>query len=349
MWSAGLYRLYRGTDRFRPAYAGIHENAHRLVIAAAFAAFWPRPPAASQEATVGGEPQVQGELDEIFVTARRRNEVVQDIPVAVSVLDAATLEANGTFNVQRLQQLQPSLQFYTTNPRNSAANIRGLGAPFGLTNDGIEQGVGLYVDDVYYSRAASSTLDFLDVERLEILRGPQGTLYGKNTTAGAITSPRARLRSRRRRGRDLRRQPRLPAGKGRDLRSAVWRNRCRTRGGVCYQPSWHHLQRGHAEPDQRTRQFRPARTGALEGERRAGYQLRGRLQRAGRRVLRAAFRARGHHTAAAGPAVLAARCAAELRAPEHNASTDHRHDSEMRPQVWVVPPSAPTGNWGAVL
>jgi iron complex outermembrane receptor protein len=122
----------------------------------------------------------------IIVTARRRDEAAQEIPVAVSVVGAAEIESTGSFNVGRLTQLSPSLTFYSSNPRNSAANIRGLGAPFGLTNDGIEQGVGLYVDDVYYSRAASSTFDFLDVQQIEILRGPQGTLYGKNTTAGAI-------------------------------------------------------------------------------------------------------------------------------------------------------------------
>ena len=78
------------------------------------------------------------------------------------------------------------MQFYSTNPRNSAINIRGLGAPFGLTNDGIEPGVGLYIDGVFYARPASATLDFLDVDQVEVLRGPQGTLFGKNTTAGAI-------------------------------------------------------------------------------------------------------------------------------------------------------------------
>lgn len=123
---------------------------------------------------------------DIVVTARRREESVQSVPIAISVLSANTLDAAGAFNVNRLQQLQPSIQFYSSNPRNSAINIRGLGAPFGLTNDGIEQGVGFYVDQVYIGRIGVATMDFIDVERLEVLRGPQGTLYGKNTTAGAI-------------------------------------------------------------------------------------------------------------------------------------------------------------------
>lgn len=130
-------------------------------------------------------PAQQGGGD-IVVTARRRAETVQRVPIAISVIGGAALSDTGAYNVGRITQLQPSLQFYSSNPRNTAANIRGLGAPFGLTNDGIEQGVGIYVDQVYYSRSASATFDFTDTERIEILRGPQGTLYGKNTTAGAI-------------------------------------------------------------------------------------------------------------------------------------------------------------------
>ena len=78
------------------------------------------------------------------------------------------------------------MQFYSSNPRNSAINVRGLGSPFGLSNDGIEPGVGLYIDGTFFARPAAATLDFLDVEQIEVLRGPQGTLFGKNTTAGAI-------------------------------------------------------------------------------------------------------------------------------------------------------------------
>jgi iron complex outermembrane receptor protein len=139
-------------------------------------------PAATETDTAAKEPS----SNDIIVTARRRSESAQDIPLAVSVIDAKQLDETGAFNVNRLQQLAPTLQFYSSNPRNTAVNIRGLGVPFGLTSDGFEQGVGIYVDDVYYSRVASATFDFLDVAQIEVLRGPQGTLYGKNTTAGAI-------------------------------------------------------------------------------------------------------------------------------------------------------------------
>ncbi|MFY7746116.1 MAG: TonB-dependent receptor [Erythrobacter sp.] len=141
-------------------------------------------PATDDAATSADE--AQADSNDIIVTARRRSESAQDIPLAVSVLDAKQLDETGAFNVNRLQQLAPTLQFYSSNPRNTAVNIRGLGVPFGLTSDGFEQGVGIYVDDVYYSRVASATFDFLDVAQIEVLRGPQGTLYGKNTTAGAI-------------------------------------------------------------------------------------------------------------------------------------------------------------------
>ncbi len=124
--------------------------------------------------------------DAIVVTARRREESLQDVPLPVSVFSEKQLTSTGTYNIARVAQIQPVIQFYASNPRNSAINIRGLGAPLGLTNDGIEQGVGLYIDQVFYSRPASAAFDFIDTEQVEVLRGPQGTLYGKNTTAGAI-------------------------------------------------------------------------------------------------------------------------------------------------------------------
>jgi iron complex outermembrane recepter protein len=139
------------------------------------------PPTAPEQTTTTAAP-----AGDIVVTARRREESVQDVPIALSVIGGEAITETGAFNVNRLQQQLPTLQFYSSNPRNTAINIRGLGAPFGLTNDGIEQGVGFYLDGVYVGRVGASTFDFVDVERIEVLRGPQGTLYGKNTTAGAI-------------------------------------------------------------------------------------------------------------------------------------------------------------------
>lgn len=125
-------------------------------------------------------------LSEVVVTSRRRIEKVQDIPIAVSVVSGKQAEQAGAFNVNRIKELVPSVQLYSSNPRNTGINIRSLGSPFGLTNDGIDPGVGFYVDGVYYARPAATTLDFIDVDRIEVLRGPQGSLFGKNTTSGAF-------------------------------------------------------------------------------------------------------------------------------------------------------------------
>ena len=125
-------------------------------------------------------------LSEVTVTARRRNETAQEVPIPISIVGGARLEEAGAFNVNRLKEFVPSVQLYSSNPRNTGINIRGLGSPYGLTNDGLDPGVGLYVDGVYYARPAATTLDFIDIEQIEVLRGPQGTLFGKNTTAGAF-------------------------------------------------------------------------------------------------------------------------------------------------------------------
>jgi iron complex outermembrane recepter protein len=125
-------------------------------------------------------------MSEIVVTARRRSETVQEVPIPISVISGPRVEEAGAFNVNRLKELVPSVQLYSSNPRNTGINIRGLGSPFGLTNDGLDPGVGFYVDGVYFARPAAATLDFIDIERIEVLRGPQGTLFGKNTTAGAF-------------------------------------------------------------------------------------------------------------------------------------------------------------------
>jgi iron complex outermembrane recepter protein len=128
-------------------------------------------------------------LEEIVVTARYREENLQTIPVAASVVDGALLDRSHTVNTQQLTQFVPSLYYNSANPRNTAYTIRGLGSntlSISAANDGIEPGVGFYVDQVYHGRPATAAFDFTDIERVEVLRGPQGTLFGKNTTDGAI-------------------------------------------------------------------------------------------------------------------------------------------------------------------
>lgn len=153
--------------------------AHADEAAAPPAADVPEPDLAAADAGGG---------DIVVVTARRREETAQDVPVALSVVGEATLERTGNFTLGQVQQLVPSLQVVNTNPRNSAINIRGLGANSSIAVDGLEYGVGFYLDGVYYGRPGQSQFDLVDLQQIEVLHGPQGTLFGKNTTSGAINA-----------------------------------------------------------------------------------------------------------------------------------------------------------------
>jgi iron complex outermembrane receptor protein len=127
--------------------------------------------------------------DAVVVTARLRKEDAQTVPISLSVVDAGTLQSTRTDNIAELSELVPSLNYVSPNPRNTAVTIRGLGSSvlaIAQSNDGLEPGVGFYVDQVYHARPATAAFDFMDLDRVEVLRGPQGTLFGKNTTAGAI-------------------------------------------------------------------------------------------------------------------------------------------------------------------
>ena len=130
-----------------------------------------------------------GGLPDVTVTARRRAEDAQSVPASLSVVGGELIDRSYTVNPQGLTVLLPSLNYSSANPRNTALTIRGLGSSVvavSQSNDGLEPGVGFYVDQVYHARPATAAFDFVDIEQVEELRGPQGTLFGKNTTAGAL-------------------------------------------------------------------------------------------------------------------------------------------------------------------
>lgn len=181
----GIHHYY-GSKSKALQYPTRRFRALSPIAAAVSLAFFGAAPLQADEAAATAATGAEAGLEVITVTARKRVENVQDVPIAISVLTAQDLDKTGTYSTEQLTRLQPSIQLISSNPRNTAVTIRGLGSVIGLTNDGLESGVGFYVDDVYYARPGSAMVDLLDIERVEVLRGPQGTLFGKNTTAGAL-------------------------------------------------------------------------------------------------------------------------------------------------------------------
>ena len=125
-------------------------------------------------------------LDDVVVSARRRDELLKDVPISVSAIGEERLEQTGASDITALQQQTPNATVQIARGSNSTliSFIRGVGQQDPLW--GFEPGVGLYVDDVYVARPQGAVLDIYDVRRIEVLRGPQGSLYGRNTVGGAI-------------------------------------------------------------------------------------------------------------------------------------------------------------------
>jgi len=131
--------------------------------------------------------------DEIVVTARRREESLTDVPIAMTAIGGAQLERSGAIDITEVANVSPNVTLEPSRGTNStlAAFIRGVGQQDPVA--GFEPGVGIYVDDVYFNRPQGAVLDVYDVERIEVLRGPQGTLYGRNTIGGAVKYVTRRL------------------------------------------------------------------------------------------------------------------------------------------------------------
>lgn len=129
----------------------------------------------------------EGALNDIVVTARRRTELLQRVPISIIALTEKELESRSVTNTRNLQNFVPNLTFAPSQNVGEAAGnvfIRGIGQEdFGV---GAEPGVGFYVDGVYFARPLGTIINLTDIARIEVLRGPQGTLYGKNTIGGAV-------------------------------------------------------------------------------------------------------------------------------------------------------------------
>ena len=159
---------------------------HKLLALAVFAALSPLAQAQDAPDTPAAKDQDQPRtLDTIVVTAQKREETLQNVPIVVTALSEETLRDNGIRDVKDLQLLVPGLTVTSTQSEaQTTARIRGIGTVG--DNAGLESSVGIVIDGVYRPRNGVGFGDLGEIERIEVLKGPQGTVFGKNTSAGVI-------------------------------------------------------------------------------------------------------------------------------------------------------------------
>jgi iron complex outermembrane receptor protein len=139
---------------------------------------------AANDQLLASRGEVASRVESVTVNARRRDEDAQSVPIPIAAIEGGSLESFGQFRLEDLNQKLPSTNVYFQNPRQSSVAVRGLGN--NPANDALESSVGVYLDNVYLGRPGMANLDLIDIEQVALLRGPQGTLFGKNTTAGVL-------------------------------------------------------------------------------------------------------------------------------------------------------------------
>ena len=164
--------------------SGKKRNVFAFFTGVSIAALGAATPALAQQTTTAEQARVP---DEIIVTAQKREQNIQDVPIAVTALSGNQLERAGIVDIRALQTLSASFNLNSSQTESGGTTIRIRGVGTTGNNSGLESSVGVFIDGVYISRPAIALGELLDVQQVEILRGPQGTLFGRNTSAGALT------------------------------------------------------------------------------------------------------------------------------------------------------------------